>query len=397
MNPVVERLRTGLHRAHELTGARYWFPHIPLALMLALGGIWFLASELGGSWHRYFQDMLGGSISLPPRELPPLLIGGGVITMAVGLTLRSRVAWNMALLLAAAAVVSVWLTGHRGFGLLFYFVLVLTALILSWRYFDRASVTASTLFALTSVVMLILYATFGSYYLGAYFKPQITDIITAFYYSMVTMSTVGYGDISPQTAEAKLFAVSIIILGVAVFATSLTAIIAPLVSNSLSRVINRREKAMVRRNHFIVLGNTALAVNTWRELTKRGRNVTRIVRDASLVSGQDKGDVVVGDPGSAEALTEAGAQDATAVIAMLDDDSDNAFAILAVRELGGRARTVVAVNDASHMSRIKLVQPDVVIAPQVLGGELLAMMLSGEEVTPEFVMTRVFHQNIAAS
>ncbi|MBN9590961.1 MAG: NAD-binding protein, partial [Alphaproteobacteria bacterium] len=211
------------------------------------------------------------------------------------------------------------------------------------------------------------------------------------------MSTVGYGDISPQTAEAKLFAVSIIILGVAVFATSLTAIIAPLVSNSLSRVINRREKAMVRRNHFIVLGNTALAVNTWRELTKRGRNVTRIVRDASLVSGQDKVDVVVGDPGSAEALTEAGAQDATAVIAMLDDDSDNAFAILAVRELGGRARTVVAVNDASHMSRIKLVQPDVVIAPQVLGGELLAMMLSGEEVTPEFVMTRVFHQNIAAS
>ena len=37
-------------------------------------------------------------------------------------------------------------------------------------------------------------------------------------------------------------------------------------------------------------------------------------------------------------------------------------------------------------------QPDVVIAPQVLGGELAAMLLSGEQVTPEWVVERVFQQ-----
>lgn len=78
---------------------------------------------------------------------------------------------------------------------------------------------------------------------------------------------------------------------------------------------------------------------------------------------------------------------------MMADDSENAFCVLAVRELGGTARTVAAVNDARHLSRVKLVQPDVVIAPQVLGGELTAMLLSGEEVTPEFVMQRVFQQS----
>ena len=50
------------------------------------------------------------------------------------------------------------------------------------------------------------------------------------------------------------------------------------------------------------------------------------------------------------------------------------------------------MNDASHLSRVKLVQPDVVIAPQVLGGELMAMLLSGEEVTGDFVLQRVFQQ-----
>jgi len=41
------------------------------------------------------------------------------------------------------------------------------------------------------------------------------------------------------------------------------------------------------------------------------------------------------------------------------------------------------------------VQPDVVIAPQVMGGELTAMLLSGEQITPEFVMQQVFQQTTA--
>ena len=62
-------------------------------------------------------------------------------------------------------------------------------------------------------------------------------------------------------------------------------------------------------------------------------------------------------------------------------------------ELGGQAQTIAAVNDARHLSRVKLVQPDVVIAPQVLGAELAAMLLSGEAVTPEFIMQRVFQRS----
>ncbi|MGH9355592.1 MAG: NAD-binding protein, partial [Terriglobia bacterium] len=85
------------------------------------------------------------------------------------------------------------------------------------------------------------------------------------------------------------------------------------------------------------------------------------------------------------------AQEAEAVLAMRADDSENAFIALAVKELKGPAKTVVVVNDSKHMERVKLVQPDIVIAPQVLGGEILAMALSGEQITGDFVMERLLH------
>jgi len=147
---------------------------------------------------------------------------------------------------------------------------------------------------------------------------------------------------------------------------------------------------MNRENHFVVVGNTPLAVNTWRELSKRGLAVTRILREPSEPGETKDTDLVIGDPSMTDVLREAGADHASAVLAMLADDSENAFVVLAVKELGGSARTVAAVNDARHLGRVKLVQPDVVIAPQVLGGELTAMLLAGEQVTPDFVMQRVF-------
>lgn len=383
-----------LRRFHAAVHGEYWFPHVPLALALALGGILLLQLDFGGRWDRYAQGLLHGRFEVAPGLLPPLLIGGGMLIMAAGLLWRSRLAWTMALLLALTGAASLLLGQHAQPRLLLvYFALMLAALFAAWRQFDRSSVAASTLFAVTSVVMLLMYAAFGAYYLGADFKPPITDLVTALYYSMVTMSTVGYGDITPQTPETKLFTVSVIVLGVAVFATSLTAVIAPMVSNSLKRIVTRKGTRMRRENHFVVIGAGSLAVNSARELARRGHPVTRILREAPDDIDSRDTDIVVGDPSNVDVLREAGADRAEAVLAMLVDDSENAFVILAVKELEGNARTVAAVNDAEHLSRVKLAQPDVVISPQVLGGELTAMLLSGEEVTPDFVMRHVFQRD----
>ena len=395
-NPI-HPLRQYLWRLHARSGARHWFPQVPLAVLLALGGFWLLQSELGRRWRGILEQLLSGGHGLHPALLPPLLIGLGMLIMAVGLLFRSRLAWLMALLLATTAAISMYFGQHGATHLLLgYFVLMLALLAFAWRQFDRSSVAASSLFALASVVMLLVYATFGTFYLGADFKPHITDLVTALYFAMVTMSTVGYGDITPQTPEAKLFTISVVVLGVAVFATSLTAVIAPLISRSLQRIVNRKDKRMPREKHFVVIGNTPLALNTLRELLRRNQPVTLLMRQRPETGVPENVDVLIGEPSDADVLRKAGADKAQAVLAMLPDDSENAFVVLAVRELAGTARTVAAVNDAHHLARVRLVQPDVVIAPQILGGELAAMLLTGEQVTADFVMQRVFQQTTAA-
>ncbi|HEX7381796.1 MAG TPA: ion channel [Nevskiaceae bacterium] len=390
---VLERARTLAHYTRQVLHTRYWFPHVPLSILLIAGGLWLLHASFGGQWHHYLNLVLHhGATDMPPNLLPPLLIGGGLVTMALAMLWRSRTAWLMTFFLTAIAAVSTFFTPHHDAVLTYYFLAVLVVLLAGWRSFDRSSLAASTVFAVTSVLMVVGYSTFGAFYLGSQFHPEITDLVTALYFSMVTMSTVGYGDITPATTEARLFVISVIVLGLTVFATSLTAVVAPMLSQSMKRLTNSGKTRMKREKHFVVVGNTPLAVNTWRELAKRGRPVTRIVRSDPSGTIAENADAVIGDAGDRDVLEKAGAGRAAAVLAMTDDDSENAFIVLAVKDLHGNARTVAAVNDANRSSRIRLVQPDITISPQVLGGELIAMVLSGEEISADSILARVLQR-----
>ena len=53
---------------------------------------------------------------------------------------------------------------------------------------------------------------------------MVLNISDAVYFTIVTFSTVGYGDIHLITEEAKLFTISIIIVGIGLFATIITII-----------------------------------------------------------------------------------------------------------------------------------------------------------------------------
>ncbi len=374
-------------RIGQIVRARHWFPHIPLAAALAGAGYVLLSLVFAFQRHTLLSDFPHHIFEFRPASMPYVLIGVAMLVMSVGLLFRSRFAWIIAVILTSSTVLSAAILGHtHRSGLISYDGILLLALLLSYAWFDRTSLAAGTLFAVTSALLLLIYAVFGSLYLGNQFSPPIHDLVTSLYFSVVTMCTVGYGDITPKSVEARLFTVSVMVLGLAVFATSVTAIAGPMIA----RLSKPKEKRMKRTNHFIVIGATPLAYNTYREFKKRNQPVVLVMPQAPTSGEIDADDLIVGDANSLDTLRRAGADQAQAVIAMRADDSDNAFIVLAVRELKGKAKTVVAINDSKHMERIKLVQPDIIIAPEVLGGEMLAMVLSGEEITSDFLQQRFF-------
>jgi voltage-gated potassium channel len=391
------RAGQGLEQLRRRLRFSLWFPHIPLALLVALLGAINLLPALHFLW--------AAPVPLLPRLLtakalhnaPQAVAGLMLLAMAGGLLWRSRLSWALALLMTAATLAMAW---HRAMGVSSAFTVfngsMLLAVLLFQRRFDRSSLAAGTLFAAVSVLLLLGYAVCGALVLGQGFTPPVTKLTTALYFSVVTMSTVGYGDIVPKTADARFFVISVIILGITVFATSISAVIVPAVTGRMQRLMKGESTRMTRKNHYIIVGNTSLSRNTCRELLARHLPVTVVVTSSVDPTEFGDADVIVGDPSDAATLQRAGVLQAAAVLALRDDDSENAFTVLAVKELSADIRTVAAVNHSKNMARVRNVHPDMVIAPQVMGGELLAMALNDEPMDSETVITKLFHSDTQA-
>ncbi len=288
-----------------------WFPQIPLAAALAFAGGHLLWVTFGSTWGALTTGVLATD-QIRVSELPYLLIGASMMTVSLGLALRSRPAWAFAVALTLCVVVFVVRFGHPyGEYLTTFDSLLLAALLLARRSFDRSIVGGGTLVVLIVIVPAVTYATFGSFYLGDQFTPPIKSLFTALYYTIVTMTTVGYGDIVPATDSARLFAITVIFLGVGLLATSISAVVGPLVRTSVARVTGQREEYMTRSNHFVIIGATAVAQNTYRELKRRRQTVTIILQEGQR--GEfDKDDIVVGDANNVEVLRTANADRARA-------------------------------------------------------------------------------------
>ncbi|WP_248884407.1 NAD-binding protein [Igneacidithiobacillus siniensis] len=149
---------------------------------------------------------------------------------------------------------------------------------------------------------------------------------------------------------------------------------------------------MSLKNHYLIVGDTPLARNSYRELKQREQVVRVILLRQPDDTYFQAEDVIIGDASDTDVLNQADASAAAAVLALRADDSENAFIILAVRELQGPAKTVAAVNDSKNLKRVQRVQPEMIIAPQVIGGEVLAMALNGEELSSDAIL-KMFHNN----
>lgn len=376
-----------------------WFPHVPLAAAVGSAGLLVLLPTIRRYIGEYFHLQLNGLFgalhpidanvsSLILRGVPDTVVGTLQIFIAIGLLLRSRIAWIAALLITLTqAAVALGYNNQSWHSLpVVYIAAVFVALCISRQSFQRSSLAAGSLFAVAAIGLLLVYGIVGSLMLGEGFSPPIENLPQATYFTVVTMSTVGYGDIIPRSDEARLFVMSLILVGITVFVTSLSAVVGPLVQGRLSRIIDPKRKRMKRVNYYIIAGAGALAHNTARELLARGQSVI-VITDGDETFGD--AEIVRGDATELDVLRKAGAETAHAVLALSNDDAENAFVILALREINTDAKKVAAVNSRKNLERVRRVQPDMILAPNVFGGEVLAMALTEEKIDGNSLVERL--------
>jgi voltage-gated potassium channel len=387
------RWRQRSHRLHRWLDRRValdrWYPHVPIALATAPLGVLMVvdASErmFGVRPHLVrLAEIAQHATVLRHTPIVEAAVGISLVTISLGLLARSRLAWLWSVV--ATGIGLSMRIPPRGSDLSFvvYFALLLAVLIVYRSRFRSRNVAASGVFASAVVLSFLLWATLGTLRLGAQFRPPIDTLTDAFYFTFVAISSVGFGDITPQTPEARLFVVAMIFAGLVVAATTFSTILVPLIGNRM-REIAGGEVEMDRSNHYVIVGRSALARNAATELASRGQRVTLVLEEAPTEDFYKKWDVVVGDPTDLSVLRDAGAERARGVLALSVDDATNGFVVLGVNEIDPTITTVVTLNDPKNEFRLKRTQPSLTLSLQALGGELLAMALTGEHVDVEML------------
>jgi len=259
---------------------------------------------------------------------------------------------------------------------------MLCALILNKHRFTRRTILASFVFSLSGIFAVMAYGVFGSYLLGDGFSPKIQDLNTAAYFAITTLSTVGFGDIVPVTSETRWFVISLLVIGLGVFASAIASALGPKISGELNRFLNPKEKHMEAKNHVILVGEGAIARNTAEELKQRGVAFVQIV--AAKPETESSHEIIEGDATNDAVLRQAGIQHARMVIAAREDDGENAFIALGAKDINPNVRVLAVASSALSIRRLKLARADLFFSPAAVGSRLLANLVEGTQLSPEF-------------
>ncbi len=324
----------------------------------------------------------------------------GFLLILSSLTLRRgyRVGWAITLVLLAVTVVQGYLqTRAAGFYPLLVValsVVTIAVLLLNRNHFRRPlDLTTTQWSALVALVGALVYGTVGTYALRDQFSnAAVNNLADAFYFTIVTGSTVGYGDISPQTTTARLFDVSLLVVNVTSFALAVGVLLTPAIEARISKVLGRMTESQLELldDHVLVLGYGDLTEPILEELAAKSE-VLLITPDPerARLLAEEGFDVLTDDPSGEDALTRAKIDRARAVVAATNEDAQDALAVLTARQLNPTVRIVAAATHRENSEKLRRAGADTVISPTTIGGHLLATSAldgsSAEEIEERIV------------
>ena len=201
-----------------------------------------------------------------------------------------------------------------------------------------------------SINALILVSVF------VFSKGLDISLADAFYFVITTVTTTGYGDISPKDASVwvKLYACLLMLLGSASIAVLYSIVTDYIVTSRLQQLVGRQR--VPDSGHVVVAGIGDVGYRVVEELGRMGAKVVAIDADGAgkyIGTIRNKVPVIVGDARDHETLKRAGADRAIATIAATGDDAVNLSIGLASESLSGSGRSVLRLFDGNFAQKVQ--------------------------------------------
>jgi voltage-gated potassium channel len=228
--------------------------------------------------------------------------------------------------------------------------------------------------ALFGLLLIIVVATLGYHFIEGW------DFVDSIYTAIVTLSTVGYGDFSPQTWEGKLFTVILIIFGVGTMFYTVVLLAETMVETRLRALTGRGKlKKMIAKmkNHYIICGCGRIGHLICQELKADKIDFVVIDDNPEVIQGiEEEGFVYYrGDATQDKTLINAGIKRAKGIVCVLPTDAENLYVILTAKELNQNIFILSRSEEEESEHRLLRAGADRVMSPYTLGGMRMAMAI----------------------
>ncbi|HLA43630.1 MAG TPA: potassium channel protein [Aggregatilineales bacterium] len=203
------------------------------------------------------------------------------------------------------------------------------------------------------------------------------NVFDAFYMTVITVTTVGYGETRELNTDGRIFTIGLLIMAVTVLAYGLSSTVEYVVTGQvLSNIAETQRISMIRKmkRHFIVAGYGRVGAEVSAAL--RQEEVPFVVVDSrpdSLERATADGCLIVeGNSTEDEVLMEAGIEHARGVICATGSDATNVYIVLTARGLNSQLFIISRASDQSSEDKLLRAGADRVISPYILSGRRMA-------------------------
>ena len=218
----------------------------------------------------------------------------------------------------------------------------------------------------------------------------IDSLYEAFYWSIVTISTVGYGDMIPLSDEGRFVAILVIIAGVSVLAFT-TSLFVSAFTEKLDEIreVKTIEDISKIKKFYIICGYEEVAREVALALFKKHKNI--IVMDESLSrinSAKSDGFIALNyDPGSVASYEKLHVNINTqveAVLCLRQDDVENVYTTLTIRSINKNIKIMSLLMNQSNRKKLQFAGVNEIIYPQEIVG-MIVKELVGQPVAFEAI------------
>ncbi len=198
--------------------------------------------------------------------------------------------------------------------------------------------------------------------------------------TVITITTVGFGEVVPLDNQSKVFTIFLILISIVVVGYALSIITEYILSKN--NVEDLKQKKMQKlidsfKNHIVICGYGRNGKQAARKLAAHKRSFVVIERDRDVIEKLQLDNVpyIIGDANEDCVLMQAGVNRASCFISALPSDADNLFVVLSTRQINKTINIISRASQESSYEKLKFAGANNVILPDKIGGDHMASLV----------------------